>query len=736
MAQSKSRRKGGRTWVFAIASAGLISVLFIAGLLTGALEPFERRLLDLRFTSFNQDNPVSDRIVYIDVDDVSLQTLSPQVGGWPWPRGDVIAGLVLDYVMFGNPSGFYFDIIYSEYSPKPIGQEGVPEQDMWLLESSMMYPTASHAVLFTVEDIAEPKPMFEGAEYNFAMPIDTETSAVDLADYNHYLAPFDPLYAYANSLHAVNHTEDEDGISREYEPIVRYGDVYYPSLGVRAIQHALGIESVEVDRRTLRLTASESDTVIEAPLTDNGHVRLNFYQDNNDFEAYPVDRVIASAQQFFSGEEDVDLGPEVFEGKIVIIGASALGLKDVKITPMGKNIAGPYVHITAISNMLEGHFLYDLPLWATIAIVVALVALVMVATLLLPEGVLRTTTGVIVIVAAVVVSLVIFKAGGVVVHMTAIVAAPAITYIAALVYLTILEQREKSRISSAMGKYLSPSVMSEVLDKYDELVSEVGETREISILFSDIRGFTTISEQFAADEVVEVLNTYLARMIAVVFDHRGTLDKIIGDAIMAFWGAPNTEDARDLLAVQTAVAMVRELDVVNAELAERGKPALRIGIGVHTGDMIVGNIGSDQRLDYTAIGDNVNLGSRIEGLTKYYKVPVLATEPAYENTKNEFPYVFLDSVAVKGKSKGIGIFTPILAGHPSDRADGLRDAFEEARGLYVDKGFETALKRFDEIEHDENPLSGVAQVFRTRCEAFLKSPPPENWNGIWKMTEK
>lgn len=734
--KNPKRKARARNWFF-VGAVAVLSGLAVVALLTGALAPFERRLLDFRFNAFNQDNEVSPDIVYIDIDDVSLTTLSQQVGGWPWPRGLIVADLILNYVMLGNPSSFIFDVIYSELSPKR-PNEPISDQDLWLADVTSIYPNASHAVLFTNESFDADAVMPDYAAETFEIPVDDSESRLTLPDYNFFLAPFDPLFPLSNLLHSVNHQEDPDGISRKNQMLVRYGDNYYPGLALRGLELLLGATGYRIEGRTLIMETTERGDV-RIPVNERGEYQLNFYSNNNEFSAFPADNVIASAQSFFSGEGEILVPLEAFENKIVVFGASALGLKDVKVTPLGSNIPGPFLHITAMSNILLGQHLREVPLWVTIAIAVLAVTAIMTVTMFVKSGAARALVGAVIIVVWMILALVLFQQFSLIVEMATTLSVTMLAYLGGLVFTSLSEAAEKNKISSAMGKYLSPSVMNEVLDNYDKLIGEVGEGRELTILFSDIRSFSSISEQYSAETVVEVLNLYLEEMIKIVFTNRGTLDKIIGDAIMAFWGAPNPEEGKEKLACDTAIEMVRALAALNPRLAERDLPQLKIGVGLHTGEMIVGNIGSDQRLDYTAIGDNVNLGSRLEGLTKYYKSPILVSETTYEPIKDQFRFVYVDAVAVKGKTHGIGIYAPVdeAAAEGGFDIDGAIDRFQAARKLYEEREFARGVKEFESLANGAGgPLSGVSDVFRTRCVKFAKDPPPANWNGVWTMTEK
>ncbi len=726
-----------RKTLFGVSFLGLLLIFFTIFFLTSGFNFFERRLLDLRFSSFNQNLAVSDEIVYIDIDEISLQTLSPQIGGWPWPRGEIVAQHIIDYEMQGNPAIFLFDILYTDYSPKSPDVD-IPEQDLWLLESSIMYPEVSHAMLYTEEEIETSPELPESTQYNFQISIEDSESEIRQRNFNYFHLPFDPLHAYANSLHSVNHQEDSDGISRTVKMFIRYGENYYPSLTLKALQTKLGLENLTLKGTTLFGKTAAGET-IRIPLTKDGEYRLNFYNDLNKFTAVPADNVIASSMNQLAESGDLLVPPETFTDKIVIIGASATGLKDLKVTPMGKNIPGPYMHINGISNILMGQHLKPLPLWADLGILIFTILVVFLPTFLLKGKITKNIIGIGYLLVFITLSLFIFNRFGIVVNMAAPVTAGLVGYFGALIYVAVSEASARNKISTAMGKYLAPSVMTEVLEQYDQLISEVGESKEITILFSDIRGFTTISETYPAETVVTVLNRYLERMIKIVFNNRGTLDKMIGDAVMAFWGAPNPELEKEFLAVKTALEMITALPEINKSLNQENLPELQIGVGINTGEMIIGNIGSEQRLDYTAIGDGVNTGARMEGLTKYYPgVSILVSELTYERTKEKFLYLFVDTVAVKGKAKGIRVFTPLC-----EREETALEYFSKAvvkyhkaHKAYRNSDFKTADALFSEVGRDYSELQPLAEMFQKRCAYFKTTPPKPDWKGVWKMVEK
>ncbi|RMG85775.1 MAG: adenylate/guanylate cyclase domain-containing protein, partial [Candidatus Dadabacteria bacterium] len=291
------------------------------------------------------------------------------------------------------------------------------------------------------------------------------------------------------------------------------------------------------------------------------------------------------------------------------------------------------------------------------------------------------------------------------------------------------EDRQRRRLRRMFAQYVSPAVLEEVVERFaEEAAPGTGRKEELTILFSDIRGFTTLAERIDPQHVVEMLNTYLGAMSEVIFEHEGTIDKFIGDAIMCFWGAPLRCEDHANRGVRCALGMLERLHAVNRELADRGLPGVRIGIGLHTGTAVLGNIGSARRLDYTAIGDAVNLASRLEGLTKTYGCPVLLTESTHARLRGGAVCAVVDRVRVKGKTEPILLYRPLPEG---DGAAEVAARFEEAFEAYSrqDWGRAAALYR----RFPEDP---VARLFLERCRAYQEAPPGPGWDGVWTMTHK
>jgi len=261
----------------------------------------------------------------------------------------------------------------------------------------------------------------------------------------------------------------------------------------------------------------------------------------------------------------------------------------------------------------------------------------------------------------------------------------------------------------------------------------VGENRVLAILFSDIRSFTTISESFMPDELVKSLNNYFETMVDIIDSHKGITDKYIGDAIMAFFGAPVKHDNDPLEAVTAALEMQVALRSFNDQHIREGKPIFKTGIGVNYGVVTVGNIGSEKKMDYTIIGDSVNLGSRLEGLTKEYAQDVIFSESVFRKVRTELPCRLIDTVQVKGKTKGVNIYTAELKLTPrQEKAWGYHHA---GMKRYFSQEFKEAAQFFAAVKK-VLPDDHLADMYLDRCRQFGRTPPPPGWNGVWVMTRK
>jgi len=359
----------------------VIVVLFIGlSFTSGIFSIFENKLIDFRFVYFNQNNESSKDIVFIDINEESLAQMSSEIGGWPWPRGGIIAQKIVDYVMLGNPAAFFFDVLYPEYSPKS-PNEDVPGDDLILAETAGYYPNLSHAVLFDKGDdeSMEVESSPEIFKENFEIVLNENNKFIKEEEFKHIIKPFDPLYYSSHLLHSVNHTEASDGVSRKSKLFIKHDDKIYPSLALRAIMLKIKAKGFETVKNNFVINDSDYGK-ISIPIDKQGDMAINFYKNLDGLETISAASIIKSFYQMMNGEQDVLVPLEDFDGKVVIIGSTATALHDIKVTPMGR-MGGPYLHICAISNILQKQFLSVPPKTITFLIIFLSILIIILTTI-------------------------------------------------------------------------------------------------------------------------------------------------------------------------------------------------------------------------------------------------------------------------------------------------------------------------------------------------------------------
>jgi len=529
-----------------------------------------------------------------------------------------------------------------------------------------------------------------------------------------------------------NAPPDDDGVVRHGQLVLPFGrseNVFdwqmYGSLEVQAMRLYLGVSSDKVS------TFYGSNGVVSVdwggPLnirTDFiGRGQINYHGPKYTYPYYSIADVV---------QKQIPRG--AFKDKLVLVGASAIGIGDVRSTPFGGNdFPGVEIHANVVDNILHNNFLVRGPrqqLFDATLILIFGVPLGFVLALVPPRWM---WFGIALLGPLVAADYAAFLRGW---WLNFTIPAVTLTSNVVLVslYRALVEEKEKRRVRSAFGQYLSPEVIRRLL-----LNPQLVEPRktEISIMFSDIRGFTTISEKLDAQDLATFLNLYLSDMTRIVFDRQGTLDKYIGDAVMAFWGAPFEESGHAVRACESALDMIERVCELQKQWQTEGKPHLDIGIGLNTGVASVGNMGSSLRYGYTALGDAVNLSSRLEGLNKDYGTHILANESTYEYAKGSgFVFRELDLIRVKGKLQPVTLYE--LIGRKLDapaQTSELLTRFAAARALYRARQWEKAQQAFQSILTSW-PTDGPSRTYWKRCQEYLFDEPPLNWDGVFTMDHK
>lgn len=677
---------------------------------------------DTRMAWLRTDAVIDDDVAIILIDEASLKAMDSTYGRFPWPR--TAYAEVLDFLSLGNPKAVIFDLLFTQRELNKFKNSySGPDQDF--IDATARYPNVIHAAqMFHDSTIKSVK-----SEDVLQLPSDLVRKFGTPGDFedpiqrnNSYVVPMEELWRAASGLGIVTIASDIDGIYRRVPFYHEYDNSYYPSLSISPISHLQTIENSQL----------RDGFGLENYPPGTEHV-INMY---GDYKPYSISGIFASWNQIKNGDfENILISPEEFEGKYVFVGASAVGLDDIKATAISNVSPGVTIHAMALSNILSGDSLREISRRYTTFLGLFIAGISLYLILYSKHYLLSYLVPSLLILTFVYMSFVLFSMNYVIEIVNPFLIAIISIFMAAS-YKAITEGKDRRRVKHMFSQYVSHAVLDKLLDTYEDTIKAGDGTREkITILFSDIRGFTNLSEALTPEQVVELLNIYLSEMSNVIMKYEGTIDKYIGDAIMAFWGAPVLIDDHAHRALVASLDMINGLVNVNEKLALKGYGELKVGIGLHTGSAVLGNIGSENKLDYTVIGDAVNLASRVESLTKQYGCALLVTEDTKNEISEDFHLGVVDAVQVKGKKIPIKLYAP-----PVDINGRLltNDAAEHDK-IWMDKGFELYVARdwsaaIDAYNKLQNKV--LSDTYVKRCEHYIQQAPLDEWDGVFVHTSK
>ncbi|NOT17750.1 MAG: adenylate/guanylate cyclase domain-containing protein [Sulfuriferula sp.] len=717
----------------------IVLVLYSTGVVRlGVMDRLEAWSYDVRLLLTMPHN-IDPRVVIVDIDEASLK----QVGRWPWGR-DKLAQLTESLFSHYHVAAVGYDLVFAEVDTSSglatltqlanskFKNDAQFQQVLNHLRPSLDYDARFAQALTLAPAVLgyyfTPYPQQLGA---LPKPVLTaeQTARLQLPHAAGYGANLSQLQQSAVSAGYFNMTADFDGVTRQMDMLMRYQGAAYASLSLATLQAAMGTQLQLKSMReppfnTQRLALAADDMLI--PVNTSGAAFVPY-------RAYPGYTYL-SAIDVMAGRAPVAL----LENAIVLVGTTAPGLLDLRVTPVVQNYPGVEIHANLISGILDGNLRYQ-PSYARALDMALLLLLGLGLTLILPK--LTPLRGALLSVAL---------AGSYVAVLAwawqsnlVLNAAPVLVLIGVLMILNMAwgyfaESLAKRQITGLFGQYVPPELVDEMSHDPSKFNMR-SESKDLSILFSDVRGFTTISEGLTPQQLSDLLNEFLGAMTAVIHQHQGTIDKYMGDCIMAFWGAPldNSHHARD--AVLAGLAMQAALVTLNQRFAEKNWPQLHVGVGVNTGQVSVGNMGSTFRMAYTVMGDVVNLASRLEGITKQYDVGMVVGE----NTVAALPemvFVELDSVRVKGKLHPVKIYQPL--GLRSDLAKPLltlADGFASVLAAYRAQNWDAAQAELEAMIKQAQTLdspTGLYDIYLQRISYFRTHPPAADWDGVWVFESK
>ncbi len=625
------------------------------------LEALELKTYDWRLSRTARPDTARTDIALVAIDESSLRNLEPNAGRWPWPR--VVHSSLIDYLKRAPAKVVVYDVNFAGPDTRVGFRYGEStwsgaESDRALADS---VKAAGNVVLLTDAS-------FDGDARDVPVPADAGfTIAEGAVDLRVVFPPF-PALAGAGSIFGHNRfVLDADGPIRHTLPFVRSRGVVVPSLGLAAALRMMDSRPADVTSvdETLRIadrrmplswrhdrTANERLSVLWGLINFRGPATFEDLE-RHTYSTYSFFDLLYSEEQLLAGLKP-NIDPFVFRGKLVFVGATASGLSDVFETPFARGkMAGIQLHASAADDILSNRFMHPASRAATLAAVVAGgIVIGLLATAVPPWWATALTLAMVALFAW---SATRLFAAGYWMNLSQPVLSGSFALFGGVAYQYLVEGREKRKMKKLFGQYVSKDVYAQLVSN-PALARLGGQRREMTVLFSDIRGFTTVSERGQPEEIVALLNEYFTRMVDIVFRHKGTLDKFVGDMVMALFGAPLDDPDHADHAVEAALEMIEALGQLNADWTAQGRPALDIGIGINTGPMIAGNIGSEAIMSYTVIGDAVNLGSRLESLNKQYGTRIIISDSTRARLARLYRFRPLGDVVVKGKSQAVAIF--------------------------------------------------------------------------------
>ena len=725
----------------------LLIIVFFAWIQISAdpsIKSFRDRLeylaYDIRLNLFIDDELKKDeRIVIIEIDEKSVR----QEGRWPWSRSK-IAELVKN-ISEAGATVIAFDAIFSEKQrnsalevlsklnfennkqAEAIIKDNIDkfDNDIYLSNTLKNKDIVLGYITHSEQNI---KP-----SGRLPQPI-IITNKDDIQGSTLY-----SMHSYTGNINKLQETAkyggfftldtDSDGVIRRFPLLMRYGESVYPSLPMQVYLLYNLIDEIKIHTDDIGYDKNISGIEVlpnEIIRTDGrGQVVIPYRGPQGSFPYISATDILKNK---FNKKD--------LQNKIVLIGATATGIYDMRITPIQHVYPGVEVHANIISALLDNTFRVE-PAWTPGAnfILMFLAGILIVAVVsfvsLLPQMLFIGF----ILISIIFVNTWFWFSKGMVLSVSLPILMIATLFIFYLSYGLFIEARDRKMLKHIFGQYIPPELVDE-MDADLENYGFEGESREMTVMFADIIGFTSLSENLTASELKTILNRFFTPMTRLIFSEKGTIDKYMGDMIMAFWGAPLTDKEHALHAVNAAIQMKEHVKVLQQEFEDEGLEPIDIGIGINTGDMSVGDMGSEYRRAYTVLGDSVNLGSRIEGLTRYYGVGILIGEDTAKFIKDDYLMREAGRVRVKGKTKPVTVYEPIcLQKDADDTLLDIMDDYNQALELYRLKDFGGAKAAFTNLIKKDKDLA-LYSIYINQADFYQKNPPSSDWDGVFERRTK
>jgi adenylate cyclase len=713
------------------------------------VEHLEDQLYDTRL-KITMPRTQDPRVVIVDVDEKSLAI----EGHWPWPRDRLalLVGNLFDYYQIGILG---FDVVFAERDESSglkvldgMAVNELSQNSQFLATLEKIRPSLERDQAFAESLKArsvilgyyfQPSGPKEDHGTTGAGVLPLPVISLDNPDFRHI--GFVEARGYGANLPVLqgnalgggyfdNPQVDPDGVYRRVPLVQAYEGHLYESLSLAVTRALLGSPPVE-----LVIEYEESQTTTPAlewlkvnglriPVDERGAALVPYRGPQGSFPYVSAADVLSR-----------HAAREVLEGAIVLVGTTAPGLQDLRSTPVQNVYPGVEIHANLISGFLDQTVKHK-PGYTVGIEFVELLVIGMLLSLFLPRlsALWSLVTILAILSVAVGTNLYAWQEANIVVPLASPVLLTVTLFIVHMSYGFFVEGRTRRYLTKMFGQYIPPELVDEMSKKSADFGLD-GDSREMTVLFSDVRNFTTISEGLPPRAITQLMNGILTPMTEIIHKYRGTIDKYMGDATMAFWGAPLVDEDHARHALDAAIEMIEAIPGIQESFEARGWPPVRIGVGLNTGIMNVGNMGSEFRMAYTVLGDAVNLGSRLEGLTKQYGVSIIVSEFVKEKAPG-FAFRELDRVRVKGKGEPVTIYEPLGRTESVDEMtqEGLM-AYHEALGHYRTQAWDRAYAEFNDL-HKQAPNRLLYNIYKERIVHFRANPPGADWDGVFVHTTK
>ncbi|MBD3226360.1 MAG: CHASE2 domain-containing protein [Caldithrix sp.] len=681
---------------------------------------YEAQTYDWRMEKKIADAPdVIDDIIIVDIDARSIQKLGKFS---QWPRQ--YHTKVVEFLSDAGAMAIGLDILYDRDTWRP-------EQDVEFVNAVQQAGNVYNAVYFAMADsdnfryvMPEEPEAFKAREHYYRLP---NVKMRHFREEERFESDFYELLNASRGCGHVNFKPDVDGVVRSIHLFSRFNNHLYPSLGFRIFMDLIQVDSVSFDvGKHLNLLRDEQ-IISQIPVDKNGDMLINYAGRFKTFRYISFYDVLKAKER--------NLDPRYFKNKIVLVGTSLPGLFDLRSVPFMQAFPGVEIHANILNTLLKQDFIKALKNHETF-IMLAGIGIIFGIIISLISPLLSVILTFVFAAGHIMLSLFLFLQNNLWIATVSPVLTIVITLTLVYLYRYVTEERNKRFIRSTFSHFVTKSVVDELLANPDK-IKLGGEKKNCTVLFSDVAGFTSISEKLQPEDLVTLLNEYLTEMTNTVFEFDGMLDKYEGDAIMAVFGAPVERGNHAFNACAAALGMQKRLVKLRQRWAKEGKPELAARIGINTGPMVVGNMGSENRFDYTAMGDAVNLGARLEPANKEYGTLIMIGNQTYEQAKESIVVRPLDLLRVKGREEPERVYELIALSNEtlSDVQEKIVELFTRGFENYLKKNWDWAENYFRQIldlKADDQP----SKVYLQRCREFKENPPAENWDGVYSMTYK